>query len=96
MPEMTCPGMSAIQVAHENIILIMAHCSKYFKYFLFIRGGGLPSPFSKIGKTCPNFGKNALIVAIFGLNFSFKMQYLRVFSRKNRISFPVGPFFLVL
>ena len=51
MPDMTCPGMPAIQVAHENIILIMAHCSKYFKYFLFIRGGGfIPALFRKLEK----------------------------------------------
>ena len=29
--------------------------------------GGLPCPFSKIGKKCPNlWGKNALIVVIYG------------------------------
>ena len=35
---------------------------------------------------------NALIVVIYGLEFSFKMQFLRVFRRKNR----TDPFFLVL
>ena len=30
------------------------------------RRGGLPCPFLKIGKKCPNFGKNALIVVILG------------------------------
>ena len=59
-------------------------------------GGGLPCPFSKIGKKCLNFGKNALIKVICWLFFSFKMQFLRVSRRKNRIFFPAGPFFLVL
>ena len=41
-------------------------------------------------------GKNALIVAIYGLNFSFKMQFLRVSRRKNRRFFPAGSSFLLL
>ena len=45
--------------------------------------------------------KNALIVVIYGLNFSFTMQllgenFLGVFRRKSRIFFPTEPFFLVL
>ena len=28
-------------------------------------GGGLPCLFSKIGKKCPNLGKNVLIVVIY-------------------------------
>ena len=60
------------------------------------KGGGLPCPFLKIEKKCPNFGKNAQIVVIYGLNLSFKMQFLRVSRRKNRRFFPAGPFFLVL
>ena len=42
------------------------------------------------------FGENALIVVIYVLNFSFKMQFLRVSRRKNQRFFPAGPFFLVL
>ena len=59
---------------------------------------GLPCPFSKIGKKCPNFGENALIVVICGENFSFKMEFLTV-SRQKDISrqeirwfFPCGAF----
>ena len=38
-------------------------------------GGGLPCPFSKLGKKCPNFEeKNALIVVIYELNLSFKIR----------------------
>ena len=36
-------------------------------------GGGLPCPFLKIEKKCPDFGKKALIVSILGLNLLFKM-----------------------
>ena len=38
-------------------------------------GGDLPCPFSEIGKMCPNFGKNALVAVICGLNFSFQVQF---------------------
>ena len=41
-------------------------------------------------------GKNALTVVIYGLNFSFKIQFLKVSRRKNQRFFPSGPFFLVL
>ena len=47
-------------------------------------GGGLPFPFWKIGKKCPNLGKNALIVVIYGKDFLFKMQFFRVYRQKNR------------
>ena len=48
-------------------------------------GGGrdLPYPFQKLEKSTLILGKNALIVAIYGLNFSFKMPFLRV--SKNEI-----------
>ena len=35
-------------------------------------------------------------MVIYALNFSFKMQFLRVSRRKNRIFLPAGPFFLLL
>ena len=57
-----------------------------------VRGGGLPYPFSKIGKsalicgkTCPDWGH-------LWVKFSFKMQFLRVSRRKNRRFFPYGAF----
>ena len=37
-------------------------------------------------------GKNALIVVICGLNFSFKIKFLRLSRRKNRRFFSAGPF----
>ena len=55
-----------------------------------------PLTFLKIGKKCLIFEKNALIVVICVLNFSFKMQLLGVSRRKNWIFFPAGSFFLVL
>ena len=39
--------------------------------------------FQKLGKSALILGKNDLIVVIHGLNFSFKMQFLRVSRRKN-------------
>ena len=62
-------------------------------------GGGAevsPALFQKLEKSALIFVKNAVIAIIYGLNFSFKMQFLRVCRRKNRRSFPVEPFFPVL
>ena len=42
------------------------------------------------------FWKLGKIVPIYGLNFSFKVQFLKVLTRKNQRFFPVGPFFFVL
>ena len=58
--------------------------------------GGLPCSFLKIGKKCPNFRGKCPVVVIYVLNFSFKMQFLRVSRRKNRTLSPAGPLFLVL
>ena len=55
-------------------------------------GAGLPSPFSKIGKKFPNLEKNALIVVIYGHNFSFEMKFLRVSRRKRTEIFTCGAF----
>ena len=72
---------------------------RFLKHRRVTRGGrgvGLPCPFSKIGKNCPNFGGNVVIAVIYWLNFSFKVQFLRVSRRKNRRFFHAGPFFFVL
>ena len=54
-------------------------------------GGGLLCPFLKIEKKYPDFlGKNALIVYIYGLNFSFKMLF--DILEKNSEIFPCGAF----
>ena len=55
-----------------------------------------PALFRKLEKSSPILGKNALIVVIRGLSFSFKLQFLRVRGRKNWKFFPAGLFFLVL
>ena len=64
------------------------------------RGGGggeyYPALFAKIGKSALIQGKNALVLIIYVLNFSFKMQFLSVSMRKNVRFYPEGPFFLVL
>ena len=58
--------------------------------------GGLPCPFSIIGKKCPSlWKKNASIVVIYcchPLWPPFKMQYLRVSRQKNQRFFPCGAF----
>ena len=55
-----------------------------------------PLPFFKNWKKWPNFGKNALIVTIYGLNFSFKIEFLRASKKKKWRFAPAGPLFLVL
>ena len=42
----------------------------------FDEGEGIPCHFLKLGKKCLDFGgKNTLIVSIYGLNFSFRMEF---------------------
>ena len=41
-------------------------------------------------------GKDALIAVIYRLNFSLKVQFLRVYRRKSERFFPAGPFFSML
>ena len=48
------------------------------------------------GKSALIWGKNAQIMVIYGLNFSYKMQFFRLSRRKNLRLFRAGPFFLVL
>ena len=47
------------------------------------RGDVSPALFRNLEKIALILGKNALITVIYGLNFSFKMQLLRVSGRKN-------------
>ena len=47
-------------------------------------------------KKFPNFGKNAPIAFIYGLNLSFKMRFLRGSTRKNHNFLLAEPFFFVL
>lgn len=42
------------------------------------------------------YGNNVLIVAIYGLYCSFKMQFLRASLKKNPNFFPMGSFYVVL
>ena len=51
------------------------------------RCGVSPTYFQTSGKKCRNLGENALMAVIYGLNFPFKVQFLRVSWRKNRIFF---------
>ena len=52
--------------------------------------------FRKLEKSVLILGKNALIVVFYGLNFLFKVQFLRVSRRKNCRFFPAGLFAFVL
>ena len=63
-----------------------------------VRETGEVSPvfYKKLEKSVLILGRNALIAAISGLNFPFKMQFVRVPSRKNQTFFRPRPFFLVL
>ena len=62
------------------------------------RGGGgevSPALFQKLEKSALIWRKNALIVVIYGYNFSFKMKFLRVSRGKTRRFFPARPFFRI-
>ena len=69
----------------------------YFLYYERVtkgrRGRDLSCTFMKIERKCSCFGK---ILVIYGLNFSFKMQFLSFSCRKNPKFFPAWPFVLVL
>ena len=56
------------------------------------RGEVSPALFWKLEKSAPIWRKNALIVVIYGYNFSFKMRFLRVSRGKTRRFFPCGAF----
>ena len=71
------------------VIYIWKYCRRVTRWG---RGRGLPCPFSKIGKKCPNLGKNTLIAVFYRSNFSFKMQFLRVSRQKHRWLFPCRAF----
>ena len=45
--------------------------------------GDLICSFLKIEKKCQDFGNNALSVFIYGENFSFKMLFLKVSTKKH-------------
>ena len=53
----------------------------FFSFFCMVcrhpsRGkGGFPNPFLKTEKICSDLGKNTLIVCIYSLSFSCKMQF---------------------
>ena len=67
------------------------------RYLELTRGGGvgeggLPCPFSKIGKKCPNLWKKCPDCGHLWVNFSFKTHFLRVSRQKNKRFFPCGAF----
>ena len=66
----------------------------YRRVTIWRRGRGLSHTFFKIGRKCLILRKSVLILVIFGLNFSFKMQFLSFSRRKNPKFFPVWPFVL--
>ena len=51
-----------------------------------------PTLIRKLEKSVLILGKNALIAVIYGLNFSFKLQFLRVSRRKKPEIFLCGAF----
>ena len=87
--------------------MIVVELTFYFYEFMIIfiisfrrvtrggrRGRSPPAFFQKLEKSALILGKTALIVVIYRLNFSFKMQFLRVsrnksgdFSLRGKISF---------
>ena len=62
-------------------------CKKNFKGQYSLSSTHLP---------CSNLWvENALIAVIYGLNFSFKVQFLKVSRIKSRRFFSAGPFFVL-
>ena len=55
-----------------------------------------PALSQRLEKIALIFCKSALLVAIYDLNLSFKMQFLNFYSRRTPKVLPVWPFFLVL
>ena len=60
------------------------------------RGEVSPALFRRLEKIVLTFGKNALIMVIYGWSFSFKVQFIGVSEGKIRRFYPAGPFFFVL
>ena len=56
------------------------------------RGRSLSCTFLKIGRKWPVLRKRVLNLVIFGLNVSFKMQFVSLFSRKIPKFLPAWPF----
>ena len=56
------------------------------------RGKVSPALFRKLEKSVLIWRKNALIVVIYGYNFSFKMKFLRVSCGKTCRFLPCGAF----
>ena len=81
------------------IELMKSNARKKTKFRDAASGGrGMRSPpsfFKKIEKKCPDFGKNALIVFISGLNFSFKMLFQEYQEEKTPKFIFARPFFYV-
>ena len=107
--DISSKGLQTRKYFHENSCdhiakliyrIYRPHLSKYVLIFRRVtregRGKVCPALFQELEESTLILGKNALIVVIYGLNFLFKMQFLRVSRRKNRRFFPAGPFFLVL
>ena len=94
---------------NTKIISFQFHCGKfiqqtcstlsYYYYRCVTRGRRReisPVLSRKLEKSSLILGKSALIVAIYWLNFLFKMHFLSFYMRKNPEFFPGGPVFLVL
>ena len=59
-------------------------------------GGRSTLTFFLIEKKCPNFGKKCPDCDCLWVKFFIYNEFLRVFRRKSRRFFPVGPFLLAL
>ena len=54
------------------------------------RGGALPCPFSKIGKTCPSLEKKRPNCDYLWVKFPIQNEISKSFQAKNQIFFPGG------
>ena len=87
------------EVFDDDYFMNLEVTRKKYTFRRVTRGGeGVVSPilFPKLEKCALILKENVLIVAIYGLNFSSKMLFLRVSKRKSPQFVPVGSFLFVL
>ena len=78
--------VSVIQLQPRKVALYGFYVPNRYQNRRVTRGGeevGLTCPFSEIGKSALILRKNVLLAVIYELNFSFKVQFLRVLKIKT-------------
>ena len=79
----------------KGLNLLLCHYTLFFKKFIKIAKVS-PALVKKLSKSALIWRKNALIVVICWLNFSFKMQFLIVSKRKSQEFISMVLFFFLM